>query len=111
MRAKLRKLETRNDLILMVNGRQMVHSFEFYKATGLKMTNYTRWLRETALDIGEFRKDYIPAPENVAGRTLRFRLRYYFDIEFAIALCLVVRRRESLELKDYLFENMIKKHK
>jgi phage anti-repressor protein len=96
--------------ILSINNRKVVRSFQFYKVTGLKARNYTRWLTSTALELGQPDKDYFPAPGNIADRLLRRRdkygkMRYYFDIEFAIALCLVAKRKEALALRDFLIGN------
>jgi phage anti-repressor protein len=88
-----------------IGDKKMVHSFAFYRAVGLKRCNYTRWLNRTVFEIGVPGEDYVPAKENVAGRTVRFRLRYYFTIDFAIALCLVVKRKEALALRQLLIKN------
>jgi hypothetical protein len=108
MRAKLARLEHSKRLIQAIEGRKMVHSFEFYKATGLLRNNYRRWIKETALCIGKPTKDYLPAPGNIekvkAFLPGKNRIRYFFDLEFAISLCLVVRTREALLLRDYLIE-------
>jgi phage anti-repressor protein len=99
-------LENKAIKIYTVKNKRVVRSFDFYRATGLKMTNYTRWLTQTVMDIGVIDEDYFPSDENVAGRTIRFRLRYYFEIEFAIALCLVVKRKEAaIQLRKFLIEN------
>lgn len=87
-----------------IEGAKMVHSFEFYKATGLKRCNYTRWTMECVLNCGVPGRDYIPAPENVTGRTVRFRLRYYLEIDFAIALSIFIKRKEALQVRDHLLE-------
>lgn len=97
--------------ICTVNNRKVVRSFDFYRVTGLRNMNYTRWITCTVLEIGEPEKDYFPAPGNIADRILgrkrdRYgKLRYYFDIDFAIALCLVVKRKEALSLRKFLTEN------
>jgi phage anti-repressor protein len=91
--------------IYTIDGRKMVYSFEFYLASGLVPRNYTRWMMDIVLPLGVPSKDYVPAPENVSGRTLRFRLRYYFDIEFAKGLCLVMKRKEAQKIRDFLIEN------
>jgi hypothetical protein len=98
-------LEHKAIRIYTLGDKKMVHSFEFYKATCLKRQNYTRWLMETVFEIGKLEKDIFPASENVAGRTIRFRLRYYFDLEFAIGLCLVAKRKEALQLREFLINN------
>jgi phage anti-repressor protein len=90
--------------ILEFEGKRVVLSFDYYKSTGLKLKNYTRWMMENVLNNGTQGVDYFPAPGNTAGRTIRFRLRYYFDIDFAIAICLLIKRRESAEIRSYLLE-------
>jgi hypothetical protein len=98
-------LEHKAIRIYTLGEKKMVHSFEFYRATCLKRQNYTRWLVETVFEIGKMDEDIFPASENVAGRTIRYRLRYYFDIEFAIGLCLVAKRKEALLLRQFLIDN------
>jgi hypothetical protein len=108
MRAKLRRLEHSKKLIQVIDSRKMVYSFEFYKSTGLKRCNYRRWIMDTALSIGKPNDDYLPAPGNIE-KVKEFlpgknRIRYFFDLEFAISLCLVVRTREALLLREFLIE-------
>ncbi len=86
-----------------MEGKKYVRSYEFYRATGLHKNEYTRWI------LGVFRlgvpgTDYFPAPENVQGRTLVYRLRFYFGIDFSIGLCLMIKRREALALRQALTE-------
>jgi len=98
-------LEHKAISIYTLEGKKMVHSFEFYKALCLRSNNYTRWIRETVFEIGKENVEFFPASENVAGRTIRFRLRYYFDLEFAIGLCLVAKRKEALQLRQFLIDS------
>jgi hypothetical protein len=88
--------------IYSLQGKRLVYSFEFYNAIALRRCNYTRWMMNTVFDVGRVGVDFFPAPENVAGRTIRFRLRYYFDLDFAISLCLVAKRKEAQGLRKYL---------
>jgi hypothetical protein len=99
LKNKVKSLE-----IIEFGGKKTVKSLVFYKATGLRRENYTRWLTETVLLIGRPGVDYFAAPENVAGRTIRFRLRYYFELEFAIGICLVVKRKEALAMREFLID-------
>jgi hypothetical protein len=106
MRVKLKKIVNSKDLICTVDNRKMVRSIEFYRATGLLRNNYTRWMNETALTIGEAGTDYIPCPGNIErkeiSRFINYRIRYYFSIDFAIILCGVARRKEAILLMHFL---------
>lgn len=99
--------------ILSVEGKKVVKSFDLYRVAGLRRCNYTRWITDTVLTIGEPNKDYFPTPDNIADKYFknlrrdrkRDRIRFYFDIEFAISLCLVAKRKEALILRQFLIEN------
>lgn len=65
------------------------------------MAAYTNWVIGV-LQLGNAGVDYFPAPENIQGRTLRYRLRFYFGIDFAIGLCLMAKRREALLVREGL---------
>jgi hypothetical protein len=108
MRLKLNRYEHSKKLIKVVDGRKMIHSHEFYKSIGLVPKNYCRWIMETALSIGKPNQDYIPAPGNIE-KSLKFlpgknRVRYFFELDFAISLCLVARTKEAILLAEYLKE-------
>lgn len=64
-------------------------------------------MMETVLLIGEPGKDFFPCPENVEGRTIRFRLRYYFDLDFAISLCVNVKGARARDLRQFLKQFLI----
>jgi hypothetical protein len=88
---------------------KVVESYEFYRYIGLAPANYTRWMKDTALSVGERSIDYFPTPYNIECKTLFSdrkidRLRYYFSIEFAISLCRFARRNESMQLIEFLRE-------
>jgi phage anti-repressor protein len=96
--------------IYIVNNKKVVNSFDFYKATGLKRCNYTRWIANIVLEIGTPDKDFSPMPDNIADRFFKRgkydKFRYYFDIDFAIGLCLVAKRKgEALRLRQFLIDN------
>jgi hypothetical protein len=98
-------LEHKAIRIYTLGEKKMVHSFEFYKAMELRRCNYTRWMVENVLNIGEPGNDYSPIPDNTVGRTIRFRLRYFLDVDFAIGLCLGVKRREASLVRRFLMES------
>lgn len=83
--------------IYKVEGKKVVSSYSLYRIAGLTRQNYTRWLKEVVLIIGVLDEEYFPAKGSVP-----WRLRYYFTIDFAAALCLVAKRKEALELRRYL---------
>ncbi len=87
--------------IYSLEGKKYVKSLEFYTTTGLARTNYTTWLI-SVFKLGKAGIDYFPAPENVQGKTLRYRLRFYLGIDFSIGLCLMIKRREALALRQTL---------
>ena len=87
------------------NGQRVVHSWELYHLTGLKRMNYSRWIQWNVLGLGKAGEDYFPTPGNVQGRTLRFRLRFYLTINFAIGLCFLAKRKEAQEVRRFLLEN------
>jgi phage anti-repressor protein len=102
MKKKPEKQHIKNNLFISIDGRMMVKSFEFYQLSGLHRPNYTRWVTETVLGVGAINQDYIPAPVVQTKDKKRIRVRYYFDIDFAIGLCLLVRRDLSLDLRNFL---------
>lgn len=100
------KLKTVKINIQTVDGKRVVKSFDFYKTTGLLRNNYTRWMTETALSIGEPGEDFFPCPGNIERKEIsvfiKYRIRYYFSVPFAIILCGVARRKEAMQLMAYL---------
>lgn len=88
-----------------VGGKTVVNSFEFYKELGLRRQHYTRWIMENVYLIGVQPDDYFPTEDNMPGRTMRYRFRFYFTIDFAIGLCMMARRKEALELRRFLIAN------
>lgn len=98
-----KKCTKRKITILNVGGKQMIDSLELYKTSGLLKQNYTRWMKNTVLSLGCIHKDYVPAPNNVKKRiNTKNRLRYYLKIDFAISICLAIRRNKSIEIRNYL---------
>lgn len=88
--------------IYSLNDKKYILSIEFYRTVGLRMCNYTRWVI-SALEVGKPGIDYFPSPENVQGRTIRFRLRYFFEIDFSIGLCLTIKySKKASELRQFL---------
>jgi phage anti-repressor protein len=80
----------------------MINSFELYHTAGMRRSNYTRWMSETILPLGCDKKDYEPAPNN--KRYNRKKLRYYLKIDFAISICLLMRRKKSIEIRNFLIQ-------
>jgi phage anti-repressor protein len=97
-----KKCKKRGITIHRIGGKNMVNSFELYKTAGMRGNNYTRWMKKTVFALGCSKKDYLPAPNN--KRSGRKKLRYYFKINFAISLCLAMRRKKSIEIRNFLLQ-------
>jgi phage anti-repressor protein len=103
MRKKLvncKKCKMRSISLITVGRKKMIDSFELYGTSGMLRNNYTRWMLDTVLPLGCVHKDYTPAPGNRRKKVKK--IRYYFKIDFAIALCLVMRRKRSMEIRNFL---------
>lgn len=108
MRAKLDQVKIKVK-IQTVEGVKVVNSIDLYKASGLKKQNYTRWMMYTVFPLGNLGTDYFPAPDNIERKAIsvfiKHKLRYYLEIEFAMILCAVIRRKEAIQLKEFLKTN------
>lgn len=90
--------------VFLIGTKKYIHSLDFYLTIGLANNNYTQWLIKLLHELGRPGIDYMPTSENQQGRTIRFRLRYYLEIDFAIGLCLVAKRKQALRLREHLID-------
>lgn len=101
-----KKCKERKINVLKVDRKIMIDSFELYHTAGMGKTNYTRWMTDTVLPLGCAKKDYLPSLYNIRTKMKlkRSRLRYYLKIDFAISICLLMRRKKSIEIRNFLIQ-------
>lgn len=108
MRVKVQQVKLKVK-IQTIEGVKVVNSFELYKASGLVPQNYTRWMLYTVFPLGSMGIDYFPATDNIERKSIsqfiKHKLRYHLEIEFAMILCAVIRRKEAIQIKEFLKAN------
>jgi phage anti-repressor protein len=100
------KCKERKIAVSKISGNKVIDSFELYHAAGMMRSNYTRWMTDTVLQLGCDKKDYIPATDNkmTNKKGSRKRIRYYLKLDFAISICLLMRRKKSMEIRNFLMQ-------